>query len=85
MHRSDCVEIGYIAKAHGLNGELKANLDVHDTAEYMDIPLVFLGKGESPLTPYQIESFLQHSVKEFLFALVGVDSRYDAVGLVGYK
>ncbi|MEL6696660.1 MAG: ribosome maturation factor RimM [Bacteroidota bacterium] len=84
MHRSDCVEIGYVAKAHGLKGEVKIILDVHDTQEYRDIPLIFLGKGDKPLKPYQIESFHHHKQKEFLLAFVGVDTREASEDLVGH-
>ncbi|MEM6346252.1 MAG: ribosome maturation factor RimM [Bacteroidota bacterium] len=56
MHRKDCVELGYIAKAHGLRGEVKAVFDVHNLREYRREEGFYLAKKGEALTFHKLES-----------------------------
>ncbi len=57
MERKDCVELGYIAKAHGLRGEVKAVFDVHNLREYRKEEGFYLAKKGEPLTFHKLEVF----------------------------
>lgn len=83
MIREACVEIGYISKAHGLEGELKATLDVHDMEEYLDVPVLYLAHEKGPLRPYAVEVFHVMDKKHVLLTLTEVDDRPEAEALVG--
>jgi 16S rRNA processing protein RimM len=81
MNRSDCVELGYFAKAHGMGGELRANLDVYDITEYSDVKMLYVGKVDEVLRPIRILSFLPQTDK---YALVTVDGVSDRPGAEAY-
>lgn len=82
MDRSDCVELGYFAKAHGMNGELRANLDVFDIDEYTDAKLLYVAKEGDPLRPVRIEKFLPQTGKYALVTIPGVKDRAEAEAYV---
>ncbi|MDJ1492846.1 ribosome maturation factor RimM [Cytophagaceae bacterium DM2B3-1] len=56
MQIRDCFELGYVAKTHGLKGELVIMLDVDDPDEYEEMDSFFIQiKGQ--LVPYFMESY----------------------------
>jgi len=57
MERKDCVELGYIAKAHGLRGEVKAVFDVHNLREYRKEEGFYLAKKGEPLAFHKLKVF----------------------------
>lgn len=84
MNRNDCVELGYISKAHGLRGELKAVLDVHDIDEYKQLSVVFLAKGDAALQPFRISRLSIRSQKLAILKLEGISDRTSAENLTGH-
>ncbi|MEL6843223.1 MAG: ribosome maturation factor RimM [Bacteroidota bacterium] len=56
MERKDCVELGYIAKARGLKGEVKAVFDVHNLREYKREEGFYLAKKGEPLKFHALRS-----------------------------
>ena len=56
MKVDNCYELGYVIKAHGLRGEVKAKFDVTDIREYEELESVYL-LIEGKLIPFFVESF----------------------------
>lgn len=83
MKKDQCVEIGYISKAHGLNGEVKAVFDVHDLAEYLSIKELYLSKKDNPLRSESIEYFHPLTESVGLLKLKGINYRDQAEELKG--
>ncbi|WNJ17935.1 ribosome maturation factor RimM [Pontibacter sp. G13] len=83
MHRSECIELGYVTKPHGLQGELKSVWDVHDIHEYSRSRILYLAKKDGPINPFRVESFHVINNKSALLSLKGVESRMDAEELGG--
>ena len=85
MQRSDCVEIGYISKAHGLKGEVRAVFDVYDLSEYLEVEQLYLAKKGEPLRPYAVERLRIHQPAkgEMILLLQEVKSRDEAEALKG--
>ena len=81
MQRDSCVELGYVSKAHGINGEVKAKFDVHDIFEYKNRKSVFLAKRGEALTSYLIRSFQIRSGTEAILSFEGVNDRDAADAL----
>ncbi|WP_250630587.1 ribosome maturation factor RimM [Rhodoflexus caldus] len=72
MKKSDCFELGYITKPHGLAGELSAVFDVDDVQPYAELKAVLVDvKGT--LVPYEIE-WLEFMDKKITVKFEGVDS-----------
>ncbi|MFK7923770.1 MAG: ribosome maturation factor RimM [Bacteroidia bacterium] len=57
MERKDCVELGYIAKAHGLKGEVRAVFDVHNLSEYKREESFYLAKKGEALVSHKLTLF----------------------------
>lgn len=72
MKKSDCFELGYITKPHGLDGELVAVFDVDDLEPYADLKGVFIDMKGS-LVPYEI-AWLQFMDKKIVIKFEGIDS-----------
>ena len=85
MQRSDCIELGFISRAHGLNGEVRAILDVYDLSEYLDVKRLYLAKRNDPLRPYQVERLRVHQPAkgEGILQLAEVQDRNQAEVLKG--
>ncbi|PRY85880.1 ribosome maturation factor RimM [Mongoliibacter ruber] len=63
MNKDNCFQLGYVAKVHGLHGEVNVVLDVDYPEDYEDIKHVFV-EQKSRLIPLFIEHFvLQHANK----------------------
>jgi 16S rRNA processing protein RimM len=84
MNREDCVELGYISKAHGIRGELKAVLDVHDLREYLKVKTLYLAKPEQPLQAVQVRSLRPQRAKLVILSLEGITDRSAAEALIGH-
>ncbi len=83
MQISDCFELGYILKTHGLKGELVIVLDVDNPEEYEELDSFFVQiKGQ--LVPHFIESYnLQGS--RAIVRLEDVTTIDAAKALIGSK
>jgi 16S rRNA processing protein RimM len=82
MDKDSCFQIGYIAKVHGLHGEVAAVLDVDYPEEYEDIEHVFVTQ-DSRLVPYFLEHFVLQPNHRALAKFEGFDSVDQATSLVG--
>lgn len=82
IKKEDCAELGYISKAHGIKGELKAAFDVYDLNEYRAQSRLFLSKKNAPLTPFRVIS-LKPAGKFVNIKLDGIERRDDAEQLIG--
>jgi 16S rRNA processing protein RimM len=82
MDQDSCFQIGYIAKVHGLHGEVAAVLDVDYPEEYEDIEHVFVTQ-DSRLVPYFLEHFVLQPNHRALAKFEGFDSVDQATSLVG--
>ncbi len=83
MEKSECVEIGYISKAHGLQGEVKAVFDVYDLEEYLTVETLLFSKGDEPLREEVIEYIHPLSEKVALLKVKGIKYRDQAELLKG--
>lgn len=82
MNKDSCFQLGYIAKVHGLRGEVSAVLDVDFPEQYEDMEHVFLEKNNR-LAPYFLEHFVSQPNGRFLAKFEGYDDLNAAGSLVG--
>ena len=82
MDKDNCFLLGYIAKVHGLHGEVVAVLDVDQPEDYEDIEHVFLAQN-ARLVPYFLEHFVLQPKHRALAKFEGFDSVDEALELVG--
>ena len=84
MERAACIELGYIAKAHGIQGQVKAVFDVMDIREYAREKQFYLGKGEEPLFQLQVERFQITGDQAALITFAEIKDRDAAEALRGH-
>jgi len=83
MTPTDCFELGYVQRPHGLQGELMLALDTDEPEAYQDLDKLYLTEKGS-LVPYKIESFyLQKQGAQALVMLKGINSIEAAEALKG--
>lgn len=82
MNKDNCFQLGYIAKVHGLHGEVGIVLDVDYPEQYEDLKSVFL-EQKSRLVPYFLEHFVVSHSNKVLAKFEDCDSVEDAEKLVG--
>lgn len=83
MRKEDCIELGYISKAHGLKGEVKAQFDVYDMEEYKGRKSFYLAKKDEPLNKMRLKR-MQHVGKgQLILKFEGVNFRDEAEALQG--
>ncbi len=83
MQLSECFELGYITKTHGLKGGLVIVLDVDDPEEYEELDSFFV-QVSGRLVPYFMESYNQQGNRAIV-KLEDVDSIDAAKALIGSK
>lgn len=81
MKKDACFELGYITKAHGLQGEVVVFLDTDHPENYIELESVFV-EVEQRLVPFFIESLSATGDKAIL-KFEDVDSLEDATALKG--
>jgi len=84
MQKSDCFELGYIAKSHGLEGKLQAIFDVEDLTHFIDVDSVFL-EVKNNLVPFFVEDIVALDAKKVLLKLEEIDTKDLADELKGTK
>ena len=84
MNNTDYIEIGYIAKAHGLNGEVKAVFDVYDISEYEKRKELFMAKNDGPVSAIKVKKFQIQSDKQAILRFTDVRYRDQAEALKGH-
>ncbi|MCI4671564.1 MAG: ribosome maturation factor RimM [Bacteroidia bacterium] len=83
MNPDDFIELGYVSKAHGMKGELKAVFAVQDLSDFIDIPVFHLSKKGQGIQAYVIEDWKVQTEKQSVIKLEGIDSKPEAEALVG--
>lgn len=83
MTKEDCINIGYISKAHGVRGDLRAVFDVHDLREYVKRKSFWFAKKDGPLVEGKLTFFRPQQKMEVLIHLEGVEDRNAAENWVG--
>jgi len=84
MNKSDCYQLGNVAKLHGFKGEVSLFLDVTDPSEYRNLKEIYIDIDEF-LTPFLIKK-INLSGKNFaIVKLEGIESESDARSLLKRK
>ena len=81
MNKEDCYFLGYIAKTHGIKGDVSIKLDVDNPNEYSKLESIFLDI-QGKLIPFFIDSI---TIKDKGFAAVkleGIDTEPQASNLL---
>jgi 16S rRNA processing protein RimM len=82
MNKSDCFNLGYVAKLHGFKGEVSLFLDVTNPEEYAKLDALFI-EINGTLTPFFVENW-QLTNKNFAKAkFEGIDTETQAKVLQG--
>jgi len=82
MNKEQCFQLGYVAKVHGLRGELVVVLDVDDPEDYDSLEHLFL-EQRSRLVPFFLEHFVLQPGKKALVKFEDYDSLDQVEELVG--
>ncbi len=83
MDISNCFYLGYVAKTHGIKGEISAVIDADSTEKYKNLSSLFL-KRESELLHYKVES-LRPAKDSGIIKLEGIDTPEKAKELRGME
>ena len=81
MTKTECFQLGYIAKLHGYKGEVSLFLDVTDPEKYFGLDAFFLEIDEN-LVPFMVLSAKQKGKGHIALKLEGVNSEADATKLL---
>lgn len=84
MNKSECYEVGYVIKTHGLHGEILVQLDVDDSEEYKGLESMFI-EINNRLIPFFIESFHLQGKGKAIVKLEEIDHIDTAQPLKGKK
>ncbi|GAB4418470.1 MAG: ribosome maturation factor RimM [Bacteroidia bacterium] len=84
MQPDDCIILGYVAKAHGIQGEVRAVFDVTDIHAYARKRTLWLAKGDQPLVSIGVRRFEVVSDKEAVLGFYGAGDRDAAEALRGH-
>ncbi|RAK67093.1 ribosome maturation factor RimM [Hymenobacter edaphi] len=87
MTLDESYELGYVVKTHGLRGQLVAELDVDDVADYLDVEEVFVERpaGSGKLHRFEVERLTPQNGTRVLLKLRKVDRIEDAELFRGLK
>lgn len=83
MNREDCIQVGYISKAHGIKGDVRAVFDVFDLTEYRKTKVLWGGKKGAPLQQLTITNFKPQQKTEVLLHIDAVSDRDMALEMIG--
>lgn len=84
MQAEECFQLGYITKAHALQGEVQIFLDVDNPEKYQKMESVFVDRDGS-LIPFFIESIASLNGQKAIVAFEDVETREQAEQLVSSK
>ncbi|MBB6327052.1 16S rRNA processing protein RimM [Algoriphagus iocasae] len=82
MNKEQCFQLGYVAKVHGLRGEVVVVLDVDHPEDYEDLEHLFL-EQKSRLVPFFLEHFVLQPGNKALAKFEDYDSLDQVESLVG--
>jgi 16S rRNA processing protein RimM len=83
MSLDDLFELGYVEKAHGLNGEISIVIDADQPEIYSEMESVFIEMDGAPI-PFFVEALSLNGERGIL-ALEEITSRHEAEQLKGKK
>jgi 16S rRNA processing protein RimM len=83
LRAEDCFVLGYVARAHGLQGEVKVVLDVQDASVYADLKQVWLQVDDRPLSAKAIEKLQLQPSGPAIVRFAGVADKDAADELTG--
>lgn len=83
MAKNDYVELGYIEKAHGLKGEVKAKFDVYDMSEYEKCKSFFLAIKDGPLQNLKVKRMNLIGNGQAIIKFEGINFRDEADAIKG--
>lgn len=83
MKHSDCYEIGYIVKTHGLKGEVTLELDVDEPESYSELDSAFV-EMKKQLVPFFIQR-INIQQKRAIIKFEGIDTLEQANTLIHCK
>lgn len=86
MNPDDFIEIGYVARAHGMKGEVRAVFgprDLIDLDEFEELPVHYLQSEKGNIQPLIVEQFGGQNDKQLLIKYEGIEAREAAEKLVG--
>lgn len=82
MDKSQCFELGYVERSHGLDGSVVAVFDVDQPSYYRKIDALFLDKSNQ-LVPYLVKQVVPMNGNRVVLRLEGVDNDVQAQALKG--
>lgn len=82
MDKSQCFELGYIERSHGVDGAFVAVFDVDKPQSYNKIDALFVERG-SQLVPYLVRHISTGKGNKFVISVEGVRSEEEALALRG--
>lgn len=83
MKREDCIQVGYVSKAHGIKGDVRAVFDVFDLTEYRKTKTFWGGKKGAAIQELTVTMFKPQQKTEVLLHIDGVSDRDAALGMIG--
>jgi 16S rRNA processing protein RimM len=84
MDKDHCFELGYILRAHGLDGGVVARFDVDEPARYLGMDAVFL-EISTGLVPHLIRSVKPMAGQQVVLHLEGISNDTAAHALKGCR
>lgn len=84
MDKSNCFELGFITKSHGLDGNVQAIFDVEDPEYYDNLEAVFL-EIKNTLVPFFIEKINFMDANKYIIKFEEIEDKDDAAALKGCK
>ncbi|TFV93578.1 16S rRNA processing protein RimM [Algoriphagus kandeliae] len=82
MNKEQCFQLGYVAKVHGLRGEVMVVLDVDYPEDYEDLEHIFL-EQKGRLVPFFLEHFVLQAGNKALAKFEDFDTIEQVEPLVG--
>ncbi|NVJ85061.1 MAG: 16S rRNA processing protein RimM [Algoriphagus sp.] len=82
MNKEQCFQVGYVAKVHGLRGEVMVVLDVDYPEDYEDLEHIFI-EQKGRLVPFFLEHFVLQSGNKALAKFEDFDTIEQVEPLVG--
>jgi len=84
VDKSQCFEVGYITKIHGLDGSVCAVFDVDSPSQFYGIDAIFLEIGPQ-LVPFGIQRISGQKGNQVIFSFEGIRTEAQAIPLKGCK
>lgn len=83
LNKDEYILLGYISKAHGLNGEVRAVMDVYDIEEYLGVQQLHLQNKSGKVQLLEVEEMKPQAKKQLMLRFKEVKDRSTAEHLIG--